>query len=153
MADRLPPANFSATACRAGDTVYIYAAGEIDMATAPTWRTVLLAAIEQPLPLRHMRVDLAEVTFMDASGIGVLISVRESARCRGAGFTVLNPNGVVARLFEILDLTETLTLAPGARPTVVARSAARGAQRVARIRRSASCGYSRAPDPDRRRAS
>ena len=152
MADRLPPATFSATACTEGDTVCVYAAGEIDMATAPKWRTVLLAAIEQPIPLRHMRVDLAEVTFMDASGIGVLISARESARCRGVGFTVQNPNGVVARLFAILDLTETLTLAPGARRTVVARSSGRGAQRVARIRRSAPCSYSRAADPDRRRA-
>jgi anti-anti-sigma regulatory factor len=52
---------------------------------------------------------------MDASGIGVLISGREAARCRGLGFTVQNPQGVVLRVFEILGLTERLTLAPARR--------------------------------------
>jgi anti-sigma B factor antagonist len=112
VTDRLPAATFSAVACPDGDTVCIAAAGEIDMATAPKWRAVLLAAIEQPIPARDVRIDLAEVTFMDASGIGALISGREAARRRGLGFTVQNPQGVVLRVFEILGLTETLSLAP-----------------------------------------
>lgn len=112
MTDRLPTATFSAAACLDGDTVRVAAAGEIDMATAPKWKAVMLAAIEQPIPPRDVRIDLADVTFMDASGIGVLISGREAARCRGVGFTVHNPQGAVLRVFEILGLTETLALAP-----------------------------------------
>jgi anti-sigma B factor antagonist len=115
MTDRLPAATFSAVAYPEGDTVCIAAAGEIDIATAPKWKAVLLAAIEQPIPARDVRIDLAGVTFMDASGIGVLISGREAARCRGVGFTVQNPKGVVLRVFEIVGITEWLTLAPARR--------------------------------------
>ncbi|HEX6328073.1 MAG TPA: STAS domain-containing protein [Jiangellaceae bacterium] len=98
-----------------GETVCIATAGEIDLATAPRWKAVLLAAIEQPIPPRDVRIDLAGVTFMDASGIGVLVSGREAARCRGAGFTVQNPQGVVLRVFEILGLNDRLTLSPARR--------------------------------------
>jgi anti-sigma B factor antagonist len=115
MTDRPSAATFSAVACPDGETVRIAAAGEIDMATTPQLKAVLLAAIEQPIPPRDVRIDLAEVTFMDASGIGVLISGREAARCRGLGFTVQNPQGVVLRVLEILGLTEKLTLAPARR--------------------------------------
>ncbi|HEX6336793.1 MAG TPA: STAS domain-containing protein [Jiangellaceae bacterium] len=114
MTDCLPTAAFSAVACPDG-SVRIAAAGEIDMATAPKWKAVLLTAIEQQIPPRDVRIDLAEVTFMDASGIGVLISGREAARCRGVGFTVQNPHGVVLRLFEILGLTDRLALAAARR--------------------------------------
>lgn len=115
MTDRFPAATFSAMACPEGDTVCIAAAGEIDMATAPHLNAVLLAAIEQPIPPRDVRIDLAEVTFMDASGVGVLLSGREAARCRGVGFAVQNPHGVVLRVFEILGLTGTLSLTPARR--------------------------------------
>jgi anti-sigma B factor antagonist len=115
MTAPLPAATFSAVACPEFDTIRIAAAGEIDLATAPQLKAVLLAAIEQPFPPRDVRIDLAEVTFMDASGIGVLISGREAARCRGLGFTVQNPQGVVLRVFEILRLTGRLTLSPARR--------------------------------------
>lgn len=115
MIDQLPAATFSAVAYAEGETVCIAAAGEIDMATAPKWKAVVLAAIEQPIPARDVRIDLAGVTFMDASGIGVLVSGREAARRRGVGFTVQNPQGIVLRVFEILRLTGRLTLSPARR--------------------------------------
>lgn len=115
MTDQLTATPFSAMACPEGDSVCIAAAGEIDLATAPKWKAVMLAAVEQPTPPREVRIDLAEVTFMDATGIGVLISGRETARSRGVGFTVENPQGVVLRVFEILGLTGTLSLTPARR--------------------------------------
>jgi anti-anti-sigma factor len=48
--------------------------GEIDMATAP----LLRAAIDQGLQLTgRVVLDFAGVTFMDSSGLNVLVSVRQ----------------------------------------------------------------------------
>ena len=112
MIDGLRAAPFSAAARPNDKAVRIAVAGEIDLATAPQLKAVLLAAIEQLTPPRAVKVDLTEVTFMDARGISVLLAVREAARRRGVGFTVQNPQGIVLRIFEIVGLTETLLLAP-----------------------------------------
>ena len=86
-------------------------AGEIDLSTAQRLRSELLAVIVAAPPGADVRVDLAGVTFVDATGIGVLIRANQAARRAGIGFAVANPTGVVRRIIDVLDLAGTL-LAP-----------------------------------------
>ena len=58
--------------------VVVHLVGELDLYNAPEVRTVLLElASEQP---ERLVIDLAEVTFVDSTALGVLIEARDDAR-------------------------------------------------------------------------
>lgn len=103
---------FPAVAWPEDNNVRIAVAGEIDLATSPQLRVVMLAAIDAAMPSGDVTIDLAHVTFIDASGVGVLVTGREAARCRRVGFTVKNAQCGVQRVLDILGLTTTLQYSP-----------------------------------------
>jgi anti-sigma B factor antagonist len=79
-------------------------AGEIDAASS-----VALAAELDPLPTGHRIVlDLAAVTFIDSSGLRVLIDAHRRAETEGRLLVIANPSPPVSRLFEISGLTNHL---------------------------------------------
>lgn len=49
-------------------------------------------------------VDLSGVTFMDSTGLGSLLSLRNHVFVRGGRFALVRPEGRVFRLFEITQL-------------------------------------------------
>jgi anti-anti-sigma factor len=54
-------------------------------------------------------VDLARVTFLDCAGVGALVAGRNTARSRGCGYTVANPQGQVRRVLELTGVLTVLT--------------------------------------------
>lgn len=98
------------------DTVRLHVAGEIDLATAPQLQAALQATLTEAALATTLQVDLAEVTFLDATGVGVLVHTHHAARRTGLGFSVHNPHGVVLRVLEVLNLTDALRTAPAPRP-------------------------------------
>lgn len=79
--------------------------GEIDIATTGNLRDALTTALTRG---PHIEADLSAVTFMDASGIGVLIAAQLDATASGGSLTLRNPSRAVLRLVEILGLDEVL---------------------------------------------
>jgi anti-anti-sigma factor len=69
-------------------------------------------------------VDLARVTFLDCAGVGALVVGRNTARRRGCGYTVVNPQGQVRRVLELTGVLTALTepLRPAAATDRAARS-------------------------------
>jgi anti-sigma B factor antagonist len=49
-------------------------------------------------------LDLDQLAFIDASGIGVILAAAADARRDGWAFTVTRGSAVVRRLFELLDI-------------------------------------------------
>ena len=78
--------------------------GEIDIATCEAMRDALTAGFS---PV-HLEADLSAVTFMDASGIGVLLATRAQAAEAGGSLTLRAPSRAVRRLTGILGLDEVL---------------------------------------------
>jgi anti-anti-sigma factor len=64
--------------------------GEIDIATAPAIRRLLLAAISGGNA--HLAVDMSGVTFLGAAGIGVLVAAAHPAREAGGSLSLLAPS-------------------------------------------------------------
>jgi anti-sigma B factor antagonist len=83
--------------------------GEIDMATAPAIRRLLLAAISGGS--LHLAVDMSGVTFLGAAGIGVLVAAANRAREAGGGLSLLAPSRQVRWVLEILQLDAILPTA------------------------------------------
>jgi anti-anti-sigma factor len=81
--------------------------GEIDAHTAPR----LEAAIERALEVSPtVRLHMAGVSFMDSSGLRVMIATTESSRARGGDLVLEAPSATVARLIEISGLVDHLTV-------------------------------------------
>jgi anti-anti-sigma factor len=78
--------------------------GEIDIATSRAMGDALAA---DPGPA-HLEVDMSAVTFMDASGIGVLLAARQRAVDGGGSLTLRAPSWAVRRVTGILGLDELL---------------------------------------------
>ncbi|MFC0508384.1 STAS domain-containing protein [Micromonospora costi] len=83
--------------------------GEVDMATADTLHAALGGALERP-GTRSVVVDLAEVGFLDSSGVRVLVSAAMTARRDGVALRVVDPQPVVARVLRITAVGPLLGL-------------------------------------------
>lgn len=91
---------FSVSVSGAARWTVLRVRGEIDMATCPALRQEIVTQIEQGNHL--LVIDLAEVDFIDSTGLGVLIGGLKRTRGRGGDLRV---SGVDDRLAKVFDLT------------------------------------------------
>jgi len=94
-----------------GKWLYIPLAGEIDHHRAEAIRTAIDAAFEGN-DGRHMLFDFAQVTFMDSSGIGVIIGRYKNAAKRGGKVAIAAMNADIARIFHISGLAKIIDSYP-----------------------------------------
>jgi anti-sigma B factor antagonist len=81
-----------------GQTV-IEVVGEVDAASADILRNAIFEVIDSGDA--RVTVDMAEVSFMDSSGLRVLIAGFKAAEQAGGALSVRHPSDVVTRLLEI----------------------------------------------------
>ena len=79
-------------------------AGEVDIQTSPILQKHLQELLDQGKT--SIVVDLAEVTFLDSTGLSVLVAGIK--RCQGAGgdMRIVSPQPNVRRVLEITGLTD-----------------------------------------------
>ncbi len=75
--------------------------GEIDHHTARVFREEIDRALFRETP-RSLTLDFSEITFMDSSGIGLIVGRLERAREIGATLTL---SGLSQRLCRLLELS------------------------------------------------
>jgi len=63
-------------------------------------------------PGKPVVFDLGGVTFMDSSGIGLLIALRRMCQEQGKNLTVTNPSPPIKKLLDMLRLTEYFSVQP-----------------------------------------
>lgn len=80
--------------------------GEIDSYTAPELEVSLAALADEAI------VDLAEVTFIDSSGLRVIVEAHAPRRERGGGLTLRSPSASVERLLQISGVAAHLDVQP-----------------------------------------
>ena len=94
-------------ASRQGDTVFLRASGELDLASVDDLRA---AAREARLDARELVLDLRELTFIDSTGLSVLVEIRHAVTSEGLAFRVRsNEDGPVRTAVELTGLGELLT--------------------------------------------
>lgn len=84
--------------------------GDLDIAGATDVRKRLL--VLEPALGGRLVVDLSELTFLDSSGIRLILQAREHALARGADFVLMPGPEHVMRVLELVgldDQLETLT--------------------------------------------
>jgi anti-anti-sigma factor len=83
----------------AGDVVVIRAKGEIDAHTSLTLDTICESLIVPGLPLT-VRLDAAQVKFIDCGGVRGVVAVSERIAAAGGSFAVTSPSDRVAWLLD-----------------------------------------------------
>ena len=96
---------------RDGDACRVVLSGELDLSLGEALTEVLARQIGQP-GTAVVRVDLAEVTFVDSWAIGVLVRSRQEAAAAGCRFFVSNPRGHVRRVLDVAGVLPTLSAEP-----------------------------------------
>jgi len=91
-----------------GDHTLVTAAGEVDASTADQLGDALLG----PLVNGSARVllDFEQVTFIDSTGLGVLVKVEREAQSRRAAFALVRPTAQTRRLLGVLGLDQLFTV-------------------------------------------
>lgn len=91
----------------ADDELGMAVAGDVDMDSSPAVAEAIQRAIaSRP---RRLTVDLARVTFLDSSGIRVLLLGRDQAAEQGVAFRVIDPQPVVRRVLDLAGVLDLLT--------------------------------------------
>jgi anti-anti-sigma factor len=101
-----PPEPFRCDAEPDRDTVRVVPRGEIDVAT--------VGVVEQRMRelrdsgFRSLVLDLREVTFMDSTGLRLILAWDDESRRDGVSFGLVRGPQAVQRLFEISGLGDRL---------------------------------------------
>jgi len=82
--------------------------GEVDALTAPRLGRRLLGLADEGKT--RLVVDLSNVTFMDSTGIGVLLNALRQLRSRKGGLVLVCPTERIMRPFQITGLMDQLRI-------------------------------------------
>jgi stage II sporulation protein AA (anti-sigma F factor antagonist) len=96
-------------------------AGEIDHTTADTFRHALTAH-DGPAP--NTVIDLRHVTFMDSSGINVLIAAHQTAHAQGGRLYLTHVPAPVHTVLHIVGLDDLIPIYPTLDQALTAQDAA-----------------------------
>ena len=99
MATRPNPAQLDVTTDRTSTEITVRCTGRITSETTELLKTTVKPLLSQS---KRVALDLANVSYMDSSGLGAVVGLYASARAASCQFKLTNLN---ARLRELLSIT------------------------------------------------
>ena len=95
---------------RDGGRLRLSASGELDLATSP----ILLAQLQENAgdDVRHLELDLSAVSFIDSTGLGILVRAhnRITQLDGGQPLTIIGARPQARKVLEITGLTKVFRL-------------------------------------------
>ena len=101
---------FAVSVERMGDAVTLVLTGDLDLASAPTLRDVVASVHDESV--RQVVLDCGGLTFIDSSGLGCLVGIRNRLDAAGCALELANVQPIAARTITIGGLAEALGVAP-----------------------------------------
>jgi anti-anti-sigma factor len=86
----------------------VHLTGPVDVSGAMALRDLLGQQIDSPAA--RVLLDLTDVTLIDSSGIGILVTAHRRADGQGARFGLAGASGTVARVFEMTRTNKLLSI-------------------------------------------
>ena len=90
------------------DRAVVTVGGEVDLETSPQLGDHVLAALQDVSP--HVVLDLTGVTFMDSTGLKVLLSIQRRADRAGGSFALAGVGRTVAKVLALTGLDQTFAI-------------------------------------------
>lgn len=85
--------------------------GELDTHTAPHLRATFADLVAEGT--RHVTVDLSDTSFVDSTGLAVLVGGLKRFRTHDGDMVVRSPSRAMVRLFEMTGLDDVFTVVGG----------------------------------------
>jgi anti-sigma B factor antagonist len=105
----LVPSDFKVTDEKLDEQRRVVAvSGEIDLFTAPEFKQCVTDLIEAGAS--QVVIDLTQTTFLDSTGLGVLIGAVKRLRGRDGELVIVNTDETIAKTFEITGLDQIFTI-------------------------------------------
>ena len=105
------PDDFSLTDRALGDGRNLLAvSGVVDLFAAPELKDRALALLDERG--RELVLDLSQATYIDSTGLGVLLSAAKRAELLEGRIVIVNVDAQIARIFEITGLETILAIVP-----------------------------------------
>lgn len=82
------------------NTLLVRTDGDFDMVGAENFRTEADRALDM-FPARHMILDLTKLTFMDSSGLGVILGRLRKVQARRGKMALAGANPSIRRVLEL----------------------------------------------------
>lgn len=102
--------DLSVSSSERGDVTVVHVAGEIDVYTAPLLREVLDKQIAAGRT--KLVVDLEQVTFMDSTGLGVLVGRLKLVRGQNGSLRIVSAQDRILKVFKITGLDKVFHIYP-----------------------------------------
>ena len=97
---------------RVGGEATVSIGGELDLDGAPRLRECLVQLADGPEPPKRIVVDLAELDFIDSTGIGVLIAALRRLQQQGGDMVLRAPKRRIQAVLELTGLTTQFEIEP-----------------------------------------
>lgn len=92
---------------RDGSKLLVGLDGELDHFCAQSIRRELDGMLADP-SIRHLILDFSGLTFMDSSGIGVILGRYRILRERGGNLSVIHMNEHISRIFHMSGMSKVI---------------------------------------------
>ena len=99
---------FEVTVAASGARPVVTAIGELDMYSGPRLREVLVGLADAGNA--EIEVDLGGLTFIDSSGLGVIVGALKRCRMSGGDLVLRNVNDKTAKVLAVTGLDRVLTV-------------------------------------------
>jgi len=91
-----------------GEKAVVTVAGEIDVYTSPVLQERLVEVIRDGLP--SIVLDMSDVTFLDSTGLGVLITALKRCRSNEGDLLLVTAQPNVLKVLEITGLNDVFQI-------------------------------------------
>jgi anti-anti-sigma factor len=91
------------------DAVWVTLDGELEAATAQD----LAICLAEILPESRLVIDVERLTFIDSTGLGVLIRAANEAHAQGKRVALVRPQPGVSRLLHVVDVARRFEIREG----------------------------------------
>src|SRR5579859_2878409 len=102
--------SFSVDVRHDGDRYVLHARGEIDVEHAADLHSIGMLAISSALDASPIVIDLSDVEFMDSTGLGALVAIRNAAQESGREVHLRRPSSRVQRLLKITGMDNVFAI-------------------------------------------
>lgn len=104
----LTEADFTVVSPAGSCECVVRARGEVDIYTGPSLRGVLREALATDAT--KVTIDMTDVSFIDSSGLSVIVGAHKKAEDRGIELILQRPTARVVRLLELTGLNRVLNV-------------------------------------------
>lgn len=88
-------------------TLFVELSGKLSFKDHPSFNGFIDTI---PLEIEHLKIDVKQLEQIDSSGIGMLFLAQKVMSEKSGLLTIVNPNGQVKRIFDIVNLADQINI-------------------------------------------